>query len=174
MKSITSNPRRGDIYDCIFGNYLPIESGSGDITAYDYRIPNEMRKRRPVVILGERNKQLLVAPISSTKDTHKQGHRTGEALGLHIKMRGNEIPEAGIYIQNIDRWIKADLIQSVDIKRLREFRLRDGTHVKGVISRETLMELQLAVIRFLGFSQKIHHIESILNPNTEMQGVWRD
>ena len=58
IKSISKNPKRGDVYECIFGNYLPLninhQHGPYCIKSYDYRIPNEIRKRRPVVILGER------------------------------------------------------------------------------------------------------------------------
>jgi len=168
MKSITTNPTRGDIYDCLFGNYLPLDpsqpTGPFDKTAYDHRIPNEMRKRRPVVVLGERNNQLLVAPISSTRDVHKKPHRTGEALGFHIKLTGNEIPDNGFYTIGVDRWVKVDLIQSVDVKRLREFRMPDGSHMTGQLSRQTLAEVQLAVLRVLGFSIKIQEVRSILFP----------
>jgi uncharacterized protein YifN (PemK superfamily) len=171
MKSITTNPTRGDVYDCIFGNYLPLDpsqpTGPFDKTSYNYRIPHEMRKRRPVVILGERNKQLLVAPISTTEDVHIKPHRTGEALGLHIRLIGNEIPNNGFYTENVDRWVKVDLIQSIDVKRLREFRMPDGSHVTGKLSRETLAEVQLAVFRILGFSLKIQEVKSILFPDQQ-------
>ena len=69
MKKIKNNPTRGDIYDCIFGNYDPVDpnvpAGPFKKDNYDSRIPNEIRKKRPVVILGSRNKQFLVVPISS-------------------------------------------------------------------------------------------------------------
>ncbi|MFW8745088.1 type II toxin-antitoxin system PemK/MazF family toxin [Mesorhizobium japonicum] len=171
MKSITTNPTRGDIYDCIFGNYLPLDpsksGGPFDKAAYNHRIPNEMRKRRPVVVLGERNNQLLVAPISSTEDVHKKPHRTGEALGLHIKLIGNEVPDNGFYTNGVDRWVKVDLIQSVDVKRLREFRMPNGSHITGRLSKETLAEVQLAVLRILGFSLKIQEVRSILFPTPQ-------
>ena len=172
MKSITKNPTRGDIYDCIFGNYLPLNTanpeGPFNKSAYDYRIPNEMRKRRPVVILGEPKNQLIVAPISSTKDQHKKAHRTGESLGIHIKLIGDEIPNNGFYTSDTVRWVKVDLIQSVDVKRLREIRMPDGTHIIGKVSKATLEEVQLALLRLMGFSLKVKDIKGILFPQTEL------
>ena len=157
LRKISTNPRRGDVYDCILGNYDPVDAAQPDgpfkKDNYDFRIPNEMRKRRPVVILGDRNKQLLVVPISALEDRHKNPKKTGEAKKLHIRLKGDETPVTATYIQGIPTWAKADLIQSVDEERLREFRLADGTYVRGSVSPETLRAIQEAVMRHIGLTE---------------------
>ncbi len=156
MKKIRTNPRRGDIYDCVFGNYEPINDtapeGPYRKDNLDRRIPNEIRKRRPVVIVGERNKQFLVVPVSSSEDRHKKPHRTGEAMKLHIRLAGDEIPETGCYTPGTVRWAKTDLLQSVDEERLREFRCADGTHRVGRVSPELLVSIQQGVMRAIGLT----------------------
>lgn len=163
MKKINKNPTRGDIYECIFGNYVPVDQafpqGPFRKDLYDVRIPNEMRKRRPVVIVGERKKQFLVVPISSLEDTHPKAHRTGEAVRLHIRLDEDEVPVAPGYIQGTVCWAKTDLVQSVDEERLREFRLDDGTHVVGKVSAEKLLQIQEGIMRVIGLTgwvQKSH------------------
>ena len=166
IKSISKNPKRGDVYECIFGNYLLLnmnhQYGPYCIKSYDYRIPNEIRKRRPVVILGERKKQLLVVPISSTLDRPDKPLKGGESAGLHIKLNGDEVPLNKQYQKDMVRWAKVDLMQSVDIKRLREFRLLNGSHAIGKVSNQTLGEIQLAVLRMLGLSKKIEEFKRVL------------
>ncbi|WP_181885642.1 type II toxin-antitoxin system PemK/MazF family toxin [Trinickia dinghuensis] len=156
LKSIKTNPSRGDVYDCILGNYDPVDPGQPDgpfkKNNYDYRIPNEMRKRRPVVILGERNKQFLVVPISKLQDRHKKPHRTGEAMRLHVRLSGGEVPATGAYRGDIPIWAKTDLVQSVDEERLREFRLPDGSYAHGKVSPEKLRAIQEGVMRHIGLT----------------------
>lgn len=156
VKSISRNPARGDVFDCILGNYEPEDPKSPEgpfkKDNYDIRIPNEIRKRRPVIIVGNYKSQYLVVPISSTQDMHKKPNRTAEARKLHIRLTGDEVPETPRYKRNKTCWAKADLVQSVDEKRLREFRLDDGTHVIGKVSPETLRLIQEGVMRAIGLS----------------------
>lgn len=164
MKKIKTNPRRGDIFECLFGNYEPLNLASPDgpfrKDNYDRRIPNEIRKKRPVVIVGERKKQFLVVPISSKQDTHPKQHRTGEAVGLHIRLNGNEIPETAQYVAGTVCWAKTDLIQSVDEERLREFRLQDGTHTTGKVTPKILQAIQKGVMRAIGLTPWIEEKEA--------------
>ena len=156
MKKIKTNPSRGDIYDCIFGNYVPENPQAPDgpfrKDAYDNRIPNEIRKRRPVVIVGERKKQYLVVPVSTTEDRHKKAHRTGEDVKLHIRLAGTEIPETERYKHGVMRWAKTDLLQAVDEERLREFLCTDGIHRTGKVSPELLRSIQEGVVRAIGLT----------------------
>lgn len=153
------NPVRGDVYECILGNYEPIDpkkpEGPFKKDNYQVRIPNEIRKRRPVVIIGERNKQFLVVPISSKEDTHPKPHRTGEGMKLHIRLDGNEVPVTEKYKEGTVCWAKTDLIQSVDKQRLRQFRLADGSHAIGKVSAPTLKAIQEGVMRAIGLTSLV-------------------
>jgi uncharacterized protein YifN (PemK superfamily) len=171
LRKISTNPRRGDVYDCLFGNYDPVDpaqpNGPFKKDNYDFRIPNEMRKRRPVVILGDRNKQLLVVPISKLEDRHKNPKRTGEARKLHIRLKGDETPLTASYRRGIPTWAKADLVQSVDEERLREFRLADGTYARGTVSPEILLAIQEGVMRHMGLTDWVEEKRAAQNIATE-------
>lgn len=157
-KSIKTNPKRGDIYECVFGHFEPIDpsqpQGPFRKDNYDLRIPNEIRKRRPVVVLGERNQQFIVVPISTREDSAPKPHKTAMAQGIHVKIPDGAIPETKHYKLGTPCWAKADLIQSIDIKRLREFPVGDGTHATGRLNSETLKEIQDAVLRTIGVMEK--------------------
>jgi uncharacterized protein YifN (PemK superfamily) len=172
LRKIKTNPRRGDVYDCILGNYDPIDPnqpiGPFKKDNYDYRIPNEMRKRRPVVILGERNKQLLVVPISKGEDIHKKEHRSGAGMKLHILLNGDEVPVTACYHGNVKTWAKTDLVQSVDEERLREFRLPDGSHVRGSVSLEILTAIQEGVMRHMGLTAWVEERRLTALPDPEL------
>jgi uncharacterized protein YifN (PemK superfamily) len=128
-----------------------------------------MRKRRPVVILGERNKQMLVVPISKGEDTHKKPHRSGAGMKLHIPLNGDEVPVTACYRGNVQTWAKADLVQSVDEERLREFRLSDGSHVRGTVSPETLLAIQEGVMRHMGLTTWVEEKKLTALPDTDME-----
>ncbi|MFZ7321324.1 type II toxin-antitoxin system PemK/MazF family toxin [Comamonas jiangduensis] len=157
-KTISKNPKRGDIYECLFGHFLPVDpaqpQGPFRKDNFDYRIPNEIRKRRPVVILSDRSGQFIVVPISTREDIAKKAHKKAEAQGIHVRIPEGAIPETGFYKKGTLCWAKADLIQTVDVKRLREFPKGDGTHVTGAVDGKTLQEIQDAVLRALGLKEK--------------------
>lgn len=159
-KSISKNPKRGEIYECVFGHFLPEDpacpQGPFRKDNFDYRIPNEIRKRRPVVILGERSNQFIVVPISTREDTAKKPHKKAEAQGIHVRIPEGAIPETTFYKKGTVCWAKADLIQTVDVKRLREFPKGDGSrdHLTGTLDNATLQEIQDAVLRALGLKEK--------------------
>lgn len=164
MKKIRTNPTRGDVYDCVFGNYEPLDpaspQGPFSKSNMDRRIPNEIRKRRPVVIVGERHKQYLVVPISSSEDRHKKPHRTGEAVKLHVRLVGDEVPETDCYTPGTVRWAKTDLLQSVDEERLREFRCVDGQHRIGKVAPEALLAIQHGVMRAIGLTATVEALNA--------------
>lgn len=157
-KSIRTNPKRGDIYECVFGHFLPEDAarpmGPFRKDDYNYRIPNEIRKRRPVVVLGERNSQFIVIPISTREDIAKHAHKTAAFQGIHVLIPDGSIPLTDHYRTHTNCWAKADLIQSVDVKRLREFPKGDGTHVIGKVAPEILRTIEEAVLRSIGLMEK--------------------
>ena len=69
--SVIGNIKRGDILECHFGNYTPTKDEAGkelqdetgkpvfDREHFDTRIPHEIRKTRPVIVLGEHKGQYM-------------------------------------------------------------------------------------------------------------------
>lgn len=76
---IAENVKIGHIYECNFGLYKKID-GSGEtsnaIEASDgdlnYRIPHELIKKRPVIVIGKHRGLCTVVPISTTFEDHKK------------------------------------------------------------------------------------------------------
>jgi len=158
-KSIATNPAKGDIYECIFGHFMPENpehpEGPFKKDDYNFRIPNEIRKRRPVVILGVRKTQIIVVPISTREDRASKPHKKAEAQGVHVKIPAGSIPVTDFYSADTVCWAKADLIQTVDIQRLREFPNKNKTHTKGKVCPDTLKLIEEAVLRSIGCMGKI-------------------
>lgn len=174
-KSIKTNPKRGDIYECVFGHFEPEDpsqpQGPFRKDNYNVRIPNEIRKRRPVVIIGERNQQFIVVPISTREDRAAKPHKSAIAQGIHIKIPEGSIPITNHYKAGTNCWAKADLIQSIDVKRLREFPTGDGTHVTGKLDADTLKNVQDAILRAIGLMEKIRLKKTTQEPEKSEKGL---
>lgn len=160
---IIGNIKRGDILECNFGNYKEMLGEDGqsvlgsdgnvifDRTHFDTRIPHEMRKTRPVLVIGDHKGQYLVVPISSTEDTHNNPRKTGVARGFHIQLAADVIPVTHFYEAGITRWAKANMVQSVDRYRLTSIYCKKSrTHLHVKVGKETLKEVQEALIRAIG------------------------
>lgn len=75
---IAGNLQIGGIYECNFGSYKSIHGGTtekrdeADSNKLDYRIPNEMIKSRPVVVISKHRGVCTVIPVSTTPEkAHK-------------------------------------------------------------------------------------------------------
>ena len=86
---------------------------------YDFRIPNEMIKKRAVIILGKHRGQYIAVPVSSTKETHKKAHKIPEITGLHTRLLAKDFPETKKYKKETLRWAKSNLVMTIDGGRLR-------------------------------------------------------
>lgn len=160
---ISGNIKRGDILECNFGKYTetlgedgnPILDDDGkvvfDRNNFDTRIPNEMRKTRPVLVIGEHKGQYLVVPISSTEDTHSNARKTGVGRGFHIQLANDVIPVTHFYTADVTRWAKANMVQSVDRYRLSSiYCKKTRSRLSVAVDRTTLREVQEALIKAIG------------------------
>lgn len=160
---VSGNIKRGDILECEFGMYTKIQLEGGgeqiDRTAFNTRIPNEMHKTRPVVIIGDHKGQYIVVPISTTEETHSNPRKTGAAKGLHIPLDGTEIPATHFYKANTPMWAKANMVQAVDSYRLKNvFDKKTNRHVSAAVSREKLTQIQHAVVKAIGLTQLLQEV----------------
>jgi uncharacterized protein YifN (PemK superfamily) len=152
---VIGNIKRGDILECNFGNYKEIQGEDGEVSHdrsnFDTRIPNEMRKTRPIVVIGEHKGQYLVVPISSTEDTHNNPRKTGAGRGFHIVIDDGIIPVTHFYMAGMKRWAKANMVQAVDRHRLSNIyckKRRERLQVEVPV--ETLRAIQEALIKAIG------------------------
>lgn len=155
MSFIIGNIKRGDILECDFGNYKEVVGENGEVTFdrshFDTRIPHEMRKTRPVLVIGDHKGQYLVVPISSTEDTHNNPRKTGVGRGFHIQLAADAIPVTHFYEAGVTRWAKANMVQSVDRHRLSNIyckKRRERLHL--AVPTATLREVQEALIKAIG------------------------
>jgi uncharacterized protein YifN (PemK superfamily) len=143
--------------ECHFGNYMEVIGEGGETTYdrshFDSRIPHEIRKTRPVVIVGDHKGSYVVVPISSTLDTHNNPRKTGVGRGYHIELREGEMPVTHFYEAGLQRWAKANMVQAVDRYRLASIYCRKQKRVvQAEVSQETLRLIQEAVVRVIGLS----------------------
>ncbi|EKT4531978.1 type II toxin-antitoxin system PemK/MazF family toxin [Pseudomonas putida] len=161
--AVIGNIKRGDILECHFGNYTHAKDGEGNailddngVATYDRehfntRIPHEIRKTRPVVVLGDHKGQYIVVPISSTEDTHANPRKSGVGRGYHIELPQGVIPVTHFYEAGIKRWAKANMVQTVDRFRLSSIYCRNQRrYVQASVAGEMLKAIQEALVRAIG------------------------
>ena len=159
---INGNVKIGHVYDCIFGEFKKLGSGT---TAnrdeasldYNYRIPNEIVKTRLVVVIGKHRGQYNVVPISATKETAKRKDKEPEAKGFHVMLDDNDIPVTPRYSYGVHRWALSNLITTVDGGRFRD--LFNSDTKKPVLSQKvsdnTLRKIREGVIISIGMRDLI-------------------
>jgi len=136
--AISYNPDVGEVLICDFGMFrVPPLTPS-----CDGRLPPEMIKRRPVVVLSSKiSKACIVVPLSTTLDKAKLNK------GMHIEVPEDAIPEMAYFPSKI-RWAKSDLVGQVSHERLFMLRAPSRSHThKHYLSRELVAEIQKGVIK---------------------------
>lgn len=110
--AISYTPKIGDVLECNFGNFTD-KNGEWDKRNYDGRIPNEMIKRRMVMVINPKigGGLHLVVPISSTKNI---GFIT---KGTHVPLDDGLFRITNFYDKR-ERWAKCEAIQLVSKERL--------------------------------------------------------
>ncbi|MDF1685055.1 MAG: type II toxin-antitoxin system PemK/MazF family toxin [Legionellaceae bacterium] len=143
--AISYRPKVGEILECNFGQFRTLHTGDFDLRHFDGRIPPEMVKRRPVVVLnGKLGGGCLVVPISSSQDLGGINQR------IHVHIEPELFPATDFYDVR-DRWVKAELIQAVSVQRL--FKLIDnGVRFDHYFPREKVEQIQRAVVRSVSAS----------------------
>ncbi len=165
---ITGNVRIGHIYECEFGffkhtNGINVTSNRDEAIEddYNYKIPNEIIKKRPVIVIGKHKGLYIVVPISSTEETHRKPHKNPENTGLHTRLQAIDFPETHHYRTNITRWAKSNLVSSVDGGRLRDiFNHNTRAFVPAHrISDDTLKKVREGVIIAIGMRDLLHTLD---------------
>lgn len=172
MSFVIGNIKRGDILECDFGNYKetvdaegnPVLDQNGNVVFdrgyFDARIPHEIRKTRPVLVIGDHKGQYIIVPISSTEDTHNNPRKTGVGRGFHIQLAHDAIPVTHFYEAGVTRWAKANMVQCVDRYRLSSIyckNRRERLHLS--VSHQTLRDVQEAVVKAIGLPELVTEID---------------
>ncbi|MDD9197451.1 type II toxin-antitoxin system PemK/MazF family toxin [Aliivibrio sp. S3MY1] len=137
--AITYIPKVGDILECDFGNFKIIEQGY-DERNYDGRIPNEMIKRRMVMVINPKvgGGCHLVVPISSTKNIASINN------GTHVEITSDYFRVTNFYDKR-ERWAKCEALQLVSKYRL--FKMIDnGERFEQKLPREMVELVQRGII----------------------------
>lgn len=165
---IKGNVKIGGIYECDFGLYKEIgtvtnvtkSAENADINNLNYRIPNELIKRRPVVVISKHRGLCLVVPISTTKEVHRKESKIPENQGIHVKLTENDFPANSYYYSNkVDMWAKCNLVTSIDSGRLRDLYSGKDSEGKKVfldvftIPEETLLKIRHGIIKSIGLQE---------------------
>lgn len=139
---IAYSPKVGEILECDFGEYRsPILN-----PRYDGLIPNEIRKRRLVVVLNGKlpNGCCLVIPISSSGNQH------AVTRGFYVHIPPTMITQTQFYDQR-DRWVVTDCVTHVSKDRL--FKITNaGAPVNDILPRALVTTIQQAMIKTLNAS----------------------
>lgn len=165
---ISGNVKIGHVYECDFGLFKKeTPSHPNDLATsnkfeasekdYNYRIPNELVKKRAVVVIGKHGGQYIVVPISSTMETHKKAHKVPEVMGIHIRLLEVDMPITLRYTKEKARWAKSNLVTTVDGGRLRD--VFDQATRKSIpahpVSAKTLEQIRYGVILSIGMPHLI-------------------
>ncbi|WP_084614800.1 type II toxin-antitoxin system PemK/MazF family toxin [Pseudomonas batumici] len=137
--ALTYSPKVGEILECDFGDYRnpPLDP------SYDGLIPNEMRKRRMVVVINGKlpNGCCLIVPVSSS------GNRNCIDRGFHVPIPAALITSTRFYDRR-DRWAVIECVTHVSKDRL--FKIKNqGAPVSDVMPRDVVAKIQRAMIKTL-------------------------
>lgn len=169
---IKGNVRIGCIYDCNFGLYK--EKGSVTKTTTDhhnaelnfnYRIPQELIKKRPVIVVSKHRGLCVVVPISTTKEIHKKESKIPENQGLHVKLTSNDFPKNSYQYDNReDMWAKCNLVSCIDAGRLSDLFSKIDENGQKIfvetfkIPDETLFKIRLGILKAIGCSALLKNL----------------
>ena len=169
---IHGNVKIGHVYECSFGLFKHVDGinttdkrNYASEVDYNYRIPNEMIKKRAVVVIGKHRGLYLVVPISSTEETHHKKHKNPELTGLHTKLLQEDFPETHHYEAGRNRWAKSNLVCSVDGGRLSDIYNKNiGALINAhKISAATLKKVRDGVVIAIGMRDLIAtHVDEVV------------
>lgn len=153
---ISGNVTVGGIYECDFGAYRSVGNGvthSRDNAVdsdMNYRIPNEMIKRRPVIVISKHRGLCTVVPVSATREKVNRNPRKDLVhQGICVSLQGY-VPETHFY-DGRDNWGVCYAAQTIDSGRLRDIYDRTtGSFKKSVVPPELLLKLRFGVVKAIG------------------------
>lgn len=174
---INGNVKIGCIYECNFGLYKEKGTSTGttkdrnlaDINNLNYRIPNELIKRRPVIVVSKHRGLCIVVPISTTKETHKKETKVPENQGIHVKLSPNDFPVGSHQYDNqVDMWAKCNLVTCIESGRLNDlFAGVDENNNKIFldafkIPEDTLQKIREGIVKSIGFDGLLKNSKEVL------------
>ena len=137
--AITYIPKIGEVLECDFGNFKKIGQEI-DKRNYNGRIPNEMIKRRMVMVINPKigGGCHLVVPISWTRNVSSIRN------GTHVSLDEQYFKVTNFYDRR-ERWAKCEALQLVSNQRL--FKMIDnGERFDQILPREVVELIQRGVI----------------------------
>lgn len=137
--AITYIPKIGEVLECDFGNFKKIGQEI-DKRNYNGRIPNEMIKRRMVMVINPKigGGCHLVVPISSTRNVSSIRN------GTHVSLDEQYFKVTDFYDRR-ERWAKCETLQLVSNQRL--FKMIDnGERFDQILPREVVELIQRGII----------------------------
>lgn len=163
---IAGNVKIGHVYECIFGLFksttqpqapdfiqeTTTDKASAVDDDYNYRIPNELIKKRPVIVIGKHRGLYIVVPISTTRETDKKEAKNPDVVGFHVKLEDNDMPVTSRYAAGEERWAKSNMLATVDGGRLRDLyepKTRRSV-VAHKVSDATLLKVRHGVLISIG------------------------
>ncbi|WP_318448911.1 type II toxin-antitoxin system PemK/MazF family toxin [Photobacterium leiognathi] len=137
--AITYTPKIGEVLECDFGNFKKT-GNEFDKRNYDGRIPNEMIKRRMVMVINPKigGGCHLVVPISSTKNLGAIRN------GTHVSLDEQFFRVTDFYDKR-ERWAKCEALQLVSNQRLFKM-IDDGVRFDQYLNREIVELVQRGII----------------------------
>ena len=160
---IKDNVKIGGIYECSFGSFKRLISEGGGLTHsrteadesdLNYRIPTELIKKRPVIVISKHRGLCTVIPVSGTKELHSKPAKVPESMGVHVQLQGH-LPITHKYM-DIPCWGLCNLAHTIDSGRLRDIYDENAKlFFKGAVSPELLLKLRFGVMRSVGMGSLI-------------------
>ena len=132
------SPVVGEVVECDLGKLRnpPLNP------VFDGIILNEMRKRRPAVILNAKlpNGCCIIVPVSSKGDT------SAVDRGYHVPLDASHLPES--LFDRRSRWAIAECMTHVSKQRLFPY-MENGRRVKIVLPSHIVAAIQRSMVRTL-------------------------
>lgn len=156
-RKISGNLQIGGIYECNFGSYKSTVGGitekrdEADCNDLNYRIPNEMIKCRPVVVISKHRGVCTVIPVSTTREKENRNPKKDLVEnGICVPLQGL-IPTTHFYDSTTPCWGVCYSAQTIDIGRLRDiFDKNTQKYVSANVTPEVLLKLRFGVVKAIG------------------------
>lgn len=158
---ISGNVVIGGIYECNFGAFKNRAGGvtnsrdEADDSDMNYRIPNEMIKRRPVVVIKKHRGLCTVVPVSATREKlHKNPRKDLVNQGICVPLQGH-IPVTHFYTGG-PCWGVCYAAQTIDAGRLRDiYNKNTSSFESAFVSADVLLKLRFGIIKAIGLESLI-------------------
>ena len=165
----------GGVYECNFGSYKSTITDEeithirddADDNNLNYRIPNEMIKCRPVVVIKRHRGLCTVVPVSATREKEHRDPRKDLVLqGICVPLEAY-IPRTHFYVGK-PCWGVCYAAQTIDAGRLRDiFDKNTGKFVSATVPSEMLLKLRFGIIKAIGLESlvppgEVERINSVL------------